>query len=217
MKPRVLLLLLLALALVPGWAQESGSGGMSSKAVMMGSSPVFNLGDMTTIGPDGTFYWARMRSGLRTDTATSILPQQTIVRAIGVTDTRDPRWQTTVEGFPNGLVAGERNVYLTVVSLPILTMGPPNTGSAIPIPIISGSRLVLMSAANGNVVRTVNLAGGAVRSLELKKVGNNEFIYAVTMAQVTILIFPPPPPTPLLEIFDADGNRIKQVTLSANY
>ena len=215
MKPRVLLLLLLTVAWAPGWAQESGSGGMTSKALMMGSSSLFSFADMAAIGPDGTFYSARMRSGVRTDTATNILPQQTIVRAIGVTDTRDPRWHTTVDGSPNGLVAGERNVYLAVVSLPIM-MGTGNTGSAIPIPIISGSRLVLMSATNGNVVRTVNLAGGAVRSLEFKKVGNNEFIYAVTMAQVTILIYPPPPPSPILEIFDADGTRIKQVTLSSN-
>lgn len=218
MRLRLLLLLLILgmVTLAPVWAQDPGPGGVvSSKAAILGNMPTFSFGDMTTIGPDGTFYSARPRLRPRTDTTTpTILPQQTIVRAIGVHDPRDPRCQITIDGTAAGLEAGERNVYVVGVTLPTMVMGNTNTGSAAPMPISSAARLVLLNAATGAVVRVVNLAGGTVRSMDLKRVQNTDYIYVVTLSPVTILIFPPPPPAPILEIFDADGTRIKQVTLS---
>lgn len=205
-------LLLLAVLCLPVWAQGQGtSPGPSIPSI------IAQYVELTAIGPDGTFYTARARTRPRVDpTASSILPQLTTVRAIGVHDPRDPRWQTTIDGTPAALEVGERNVYVVTVALPTATMGGPNAGGHMPIPVIGASRLFLLNPATGAVGRVVDLAGAGVRSLDVKKVQNAEYVYVVTTSPVTILIFPPPPPSSILEIFDADGNRIKRVTLGAD-
>ena len=214
-----LLLVILAVILTPARAQGPGTGRPPSPPSSVPSQilPWPGSIDLDTIGPDGTFYAASTRPLPRA--ATTEIPsvlQRTIVLAIGVHDDHDPRWQSMVDGAVAGLVAGERNVYLTTLSVPTpLPLAGGNAGgmTSIPTPLPGPANLVLLDPANGHIVRSVNLAGSPVRSLDLKKVGNDEFVYVVTLMPETILTFPLPPPAWTLEIFDADGNRIKQVRL----